>query len=447
MAAKGQITRIIKRTGQVVPLDKAKIANAIYKAAASVGGRDRQLAQSLADKVVDMLNQYFPPEATPSVEEIQDIAEKVLIENGHARTAKAYILYRDQRARLRRKKKAGDSVREYIPYQVMWKVLLWNVEHGVDTIEGLNRRVRDGSFPQLVSSADRAYDEDISRAAAAICELEHQVRMVIVAGPSSSGKTTTTAKLSAKLQARGCHPVPMSLDNYFFNLEMHPQDEFGDYDFETPEALDLKTINEHLARLLKGETVHVPRYDFKTGSRQKKTDTLALGENQVLVVDSLHGLYEPLTRSVPHDQKFKLYIETISQLRDKRGQFARWADVRMMRRMIRDHLHRSYNPERTIGHWHYVRRSELKHIIPCIHEADFILNGALPYELPILKKYLFHHFPTFIERFEDDLRRQDALIRAQRIYELLAAIEEVTDDACVPGDSLLREFVGGSIYE
>jgi uridine kinase len=447
MAVEGKITRIIKRNGQIVPLDQAKIANAIYKAATSVGGRDRQLAQHLSEQVVDMLNRCFSSEATPSVEEIQDIVEKVLIENGHARTAKAYILYRDQRARLRKKKTAGGGDRDYIPYQVMWKVLLWNVMHGVDTIKGLNRCVRDGDFPKLVVDTDQAFEQDVSKAAGAICELEKQVRLVIVAGPSSSGKTTTMAKLICKLRERGCDPVPLNLDNYFFNLELHPKDEFGDYDFETPEALDLELINEHLTKLVAGQEVQVPRYDFKTGTRQEETDLLSLEKGRLLVVDSLHGLYEPLTRSIPHDEKFKLYIETISQLRDEKGQFARWADIRLLRRMNRDHLHRSYDPERTIGHWHYVRRSELKHIIPYIQEADFILNGALPYELPILKKYLFRYFPGFIERWKDDPRRQDALIRAQRVYGLLSSIAEVEDDSCVPDDSLLREFIGGSIYE
>jgi len=447
MTTDTKITHIIKRNGQIVPLDREKIANAIYKAAASVGGRDRGLANRLADKVVEMLNEYFSPDVTPSVEEIQDIAEKVLIENGHARTAKAYILYRDQRARLRKKKMAGGGDQGYIPYQVMWKVLLWNVMHGVDTIEGLNRRVREGSFPRLVEETDQTFDEDISKATSAICEFKKDVRLIIVAGPSSSGKTTTVAKLIAELRERDCDPVPLSLDNYFFDLELHPKDEFGDYDFETPEALDLDLINEHLTRLVAGETIQVPRYDFKTGRRQKKSDRLSLNKDQLLVVDSLHGLYEPLSRSIPHDQKFKLYIETISQLRDEKGQFARWADIRMLRRMIRDHLHRSYDPERTIGHWHYVRRSELKHIIPYIYEADFILNGALPYELPILKKYLFRYFPEFIERWKNDPRRQDALIRAQRVYGLLDAVADVEDDTCVPADSLLREFIGGSMYE
>ncbi len=445
MSAEEKISRIIKRNGEVVPLDQEKIANAIYKAASSVGGRDRKQSRCLADQVVAMLNQLFSPDVTPSVEEIQDIVEKVLIEEGHARTAKAYILYRDQRARLRRKKKTGDSL-DYLPYQVMWKVLLWNVNHGVDTVEGLNHRVRDGSFPRLVLEADQAFDEDITSVVASICELGGQIRLVIVAGPSSSGKTTTMAKLSAKLKERGLDPVPMSLDNYFFDLEMHPKDEFGDYDFETPEALDLDMINEHLVQLVAGETVSVPQYDFITGTRQRETDPLSLGKNQILVVDSLHGLYEPLTRSIPHERKFKLYIETISQLRDDRGRFARWADIRLLRRMIRDNYYRSYDPERTIGHWHYVRRSELKHIIPYIHEADFILNGALPYELPILKKHLFRYFPGFIERWKDNPRRQDALIRAQRVFELLVTIEEIEDDSCVPDDSLFREFIGGSIY-
>jgi uridine kinase len=443
---KDEITHIIKRTGEVAPLDRDKIANAIYKAASSVGGKDRGLALKLADQVVAMLNELFPPDATPSVEEIQDIVEKVLIENGHARTAKAYILYRDQRTRLRRRKKAGAVTQGYLPYQVMWKVLLWNVIHGVDTVEGLNGRVRDGTFPQLVQEADAAYDEDIAKAVSDICELGDRIRLIIVAGPSSSGKSTTMAKMIAALRQRDCDPVPMSLDNYFFDLEMHPQDEFGDYDFETPQALDLDLINRHLSALLAGETIEVPQYDFKTGTRRRETDPMALGPDQVLIVDSLHGLYEPLTRSIPHDRKFKLYIETISQLRDDKGRFARWADIRMLRRMIRDHLHRSYDPWRTIGHWHYVRRSELKHIIPYINEADFILNGALPYELPILKKYLFEYFPGFIDHWKDVPRRQDALMRAQRIYEFLSTIEKIDDDSCVPSGSLLREFIGGSVY-
>jgi uridine kinase len=446
MSSQETITRIIKRHGEVVPLDRDKIANAIYNAAASVGGKDRRTAQKLADQVVATLNELYAPQATPSVEEIQDVVEKVLIENGHARTAKAYILYRDQRARLRRRKKAGAATVDYIPYQVMWKVLLWNVIHGVDTIEGLNRRVRDGTFPQLVREADEAFDAEIAKAAGDICELRDHVRLVIVAGPSSSGKSTTMAKLIAELKKQDCRPVPMSMDNYFFDLEMHPKDEFGDYDFETPQALDLDLINQHLSQLLAGKTIQVPRYDFKTGNRQKETDPMSLAPDQMLVVDSLHGLYEPLTRSIPHDRKFKLYIETISQLRDSKGRFARWADIRMLRRMIRDSLHRSYDPWRTMGHWHYVRRSELKHIIPYINEADFILNGALPYELPILKKHLYTFFPGFIERWKDDPRRQDALMRAQRISEFMATIEQVQDDSCVPPDSLLREFIGGSVY-
>jgi len=446
MNEKNAITRIIKRNGEVASLDRDKIANAIYKAASSVGGKDRKTARRLADQVVAMLNQLYLPEATPSVEEIQDVVEKVLIENGHARTAKAYILYRDQRSRLRRRKKAGAVTQGSIPYQVMWKVLLWNVMHGVDTVEGLNRRVKDGTFPQLVQEADDAFDDEITKAVGDICEMDPKAQLIIVAGPSSSGKSTTMAKLIAQLRKRNCRPVPMSLDNYFFDLEMHPKDEFGDYDFETPEALDLDLINTHLTQLLAGKTIAVPRYDFKTGRRQRETDPMALAPDQLLVVDSLHGLYEPLTRSIPHERKFKLYIETISQLRDDKGRFARWTDIRMLRRMIRDHLHRSYDPWRTMGHWHYVRRSELKHIIPYINEADFILNGALPYELPILKKYLFEYFPGFIEHWKDNPRRQDALMRAQRILDFLSTIEQADDDACVPSDSLLREFIGGSVY-
>ena len=233
-----KIKQVVKRTGAVVPFRKERITNAIYRAAVAVGGRDRSIAESLADQVVAMLEETTPPDHIPTVEEIQDIVEKVLIENGRARTAKAYILYRDERAR-RRKERAERSAHpsENIPWHKIWEVLNWAVDHDVHTVERLNARIARGEFPEIVRETDRAYNEDITTASEMIRERRDSAKIVIIAGPSCSGKTTTTVKLSHLLTKMGLSLVPLTVDNYFFDLELHPKDEYGDYDFETPQAL------------------------------------------------------------------------------------------------------------------------------------------------------------------------------------------------------------------
>ncbi len=334
-----------------------------------------------------------------------------------------------------------------IPMQVIDGTYQWYVEHGVDTVQGLNRRIADGTFPDLVKEADERYEWYIKMASQAILDSKEPIRLVIIAGPSSSGKTTTTTKIAERLRENKLKLIPMVLDNYFFDLEMHPKDEYGDYDFETPQALDLPLINKHLGDLLAGKEIPMPIYDFKTGLRQKETVPLRIEKDEIILIDSLHGLYAPMTASVPAENKFRLYIETLSQLKDIKGDWTRWTDIRLLRRMVRDSWHRSYSPVATIGHWHYVRKSEMRHIVPFITETDFVVNGALPYELPIHKKYSFHSLKEAIEKFKDDPGKRDAYLRALRVHDLLDTITVVEDDSCVPGKSLLREFIGGSDYE
>lgn len=433
---------IIKRSGEVVAFDRDKITRAIYKATAAAGVHDAELAERLTAEVErDLQGQ----DGAPSVEEIQDIVEKALIESGRAATAKAYILYRQERARLR---SARDRLRrdDVLPWKTMWQTLAWNLDHDCHSVAGLNRHVSDGSFAGLVRAAEDAYEAQIESAAQALLESRGRVRVAIVAGPSSSGKTTATAKLSERLAADDLRVVPMNLDNYFHDLRLHPQDDDGDYDFETPEALDLQLIHEHLAQLLAGHEIQMPVYDFKLGRRIEERRPLRLGETDVLLLDTLHGLYDPLTASVDDALKFRLYIETVLQLRDDSGRWVRWTDLRLLRRMLRDSMHRGYDPAQTIGHWHYVRRGELKHIIPHVGRADFVINGALPYELPIFKHYLGHLFPDFILRWRDDPLRADACSRARRIAELFDGIQ-ACGESDVPATSVLREFIGGSVYD
>lgn len=444
------VEKVAKRNGQIVDFDKDKIVNAIFKAAVEVGGEDKRLAEILADKVVHQLELSQGNSAYHTVEEVQDIIEKELIEAGHARTAKAFILYRHDRNKRREENEHQKlNFDGNIPYKKIWQVLNWSVDHNCYSIEKINERIKNGTYPQLVKEVTEKYDADVEEAARKIIAREGKVRIVIVAGPSSSGKTTTTIKIGEHLKAHGYELVSMELDNYFFDLEHHPKDEFGDYDFEVPEALDLELINQHLADLIAGKTIQMPHYDFKSGKRTGETTPMKLENNQILLLDSLHGLYAPMTSSVSDEQKFKLYIETLCQIRDKEGEFIRWTDIRILRRMVRDSWHRGYNPRQTLEHWHYVRRSEIQHIIPFVGTVDHIIDGSLPYELPIYKHILGKYFPEFVKDYKDNPKRQDAYIRAKRIQDLFDSIEEWSDTSydIIPNNVLLREYIGGSIYK
>jgi len=443
-----EITQVVKRTGAVVPFKKERISNAIYQAAVAVGGRDRERAEALADEVVEVLENQTPVEHTPTVEEIQDVVEKVLIENGHAKTAKAYILYREDRARRRRERaRRHEKPSGNIPWAKIWEALDWAVEHRLHTVGQLNGRIAAGEFPQIVREADRFYKEDITTAAEMIKDWRERVRVVLITGPSSSGKTTTTTKLAHLLRRAGINLKPLAVDNYFFNLELHPKDEFGDYDFETPQALDLDLINEHLQRLLKGEEVMIPFYDFQTGQRHDGQTPMRVGPDEMVLIDSLHGLFPDMTEGIDDETKFKLYVEPLLQMKGPEGKYVRWTDLRLMRRMVRDANFRAYDPERTLGHWHYVRKSEMRNIIPYASTADHIINTGLPYELPIMKAHLFEYFEEWVDKYQDDPLRQDAYVRADRVHSMLNGVTAVADASPIPPDSLLREFIGGSCYE
>jgi uridine kinase len=445
----GKIESVVKRSGAVVPFTPERITNAIYRAAVAVGGRDRTTAEQLSSQVVDILEKETPPGHTPTIEEIQDIVEKVLIKNGHAKVAKHYILYRDERAR-RRQERAEIALRRpstNIPWAKMWHILDWAVSHRVNTVTALNRRITDGEFPQIVEESETAYEEDVEIAAEMIGMKREDLKMVIVTGPSSSGKTTTTIKLNQRLARMGLKFVTLNIDNYFFDLELHPKDEFGDYDFETPQSLDLPLINNHLVKLVEGEEVLIPFYDFKTGRRYDEQNPLKLQPDEILLIDSLHGLYPQMTEDVSDDLKFKLYIEPLLQMKDDDNRYVRWTDLRLIRRMLRDAEHRAYDPRMTLEHWHYVRSSEMRNIIPHINQAHYIINSGMPYELAIYRARLGDQFIAWEAKYRDDPLREDAYLRAERVAKLLNQITPVEDESAIPPDSVLREFIGGSCYE
>ncbi|MEE9449376.1 MAG: ATP cone domain-containing protein [Ignavibacteriaceae bacterium] len=443
-----KITHVIKRSGAIVPFNKERVANAIYRAVVAVGGRDKHKAEELSDQVVKILSNKFTDNSTPNIEDIQDIVEKVLIESGHATVAKEFILYREEAA-IRRDKEGRltSKLNENVPWAKVWRNLDWAVTYNLHTVDALNNRVANGEFPQIVNESERLYEDDVTLGSELIIERLKHLRMVMISGPSSSGKTTTTIKLEEKLTKKGYKFKALNVDHYFFDLELHPKDEFGDYDFETPHALDLQLINEHLVKLSNGEEVLIPAYDFKTGTRKLNVTPMNLKKDELLLIDSLHGLHPEFSKDIKDDIKFKLYLEPLLQMKDKEGKYIRWTDLRLIRRMLRDSVHRAYNPQQTLEHWHYVRSSEMRNIIPYSHSADFIISSGMPYELPLYTHRLLKSFAGWNEKYKDDPLKTDAYERAARLHKILKSVTPVTDDSPVPGNSVMREFIGGSTLE
>ena len=420
-----KITHVIKRSGAIVPFNQERIANAIYRAVVAVGGRDKETAKALALQVVEILNQKFSAESIPHIEDVQDVVEKVLIKNGHDKVTKEFILYRDEASKRREAEARHHSKQnENIPWAKIWRNLDWAVSHNLNTVEALNERIAKGEFAQIVHESENLYEDDVSLGAELIIERLDNLRMVMISGPSSSGKTTTTIKLEQKLIKKGFKFKALNVDHYFFDLELHPKDEFGDYDFETPQALDLQLINEHLLQLSNGEKV--------------------LEEDELLLIDSLHGLYPDFSKDIPLDKKFKLYLEPLLQMKGPNGKYIRWTDIRLIRRMLRDSVHRAYNPQQTLEHWHYVRSSEMRNIIPYGGSADYIISSGMPYELPLYTHLLLNSFAGWEKKFEGDPLKADAYERAARVFKVLNAVTPVADNAPVPDDSVMREFIGGS---
>ncbi|MEI6970428.1 MAG: ATP cone domain-containing protein [bacterium] len=446
MTNRSQVARILRRDGSIASYDRERIVNAIFKASVSSGKPDMRLSRLIARRAEKTLGSTYGRDGVPSVEDIQDIVENALMESGHPAVARNYIIYRHHRAQLRAVRSQPFEMSDIIPYRKIYEVLLWNLNHKCDSVPALNSLIAAGQFPRLIRECEERYRDEVTAAASQILARSDNLRLIIIAGPSASGKTTTMIKISEHLKKNGFRLKAINIDNYFFDLENHPRDEFGDYDYETPQAIDLKLINQHLAQLLDGGRVLTPHYDFKTGKRALNVHEMKLAPNELLLIDSLHGLYKDMTRVVSDSCKFRLYLETLGQFRSETGDFMRWADNRLLRRMIRDRQHRNSMPIQTIMHWHYVRTSELSHIIPFINTADAVINSAMPYELPLLRARLLDYFPKAMREFKNNPKKRDAYVRARRVYGFLKPLVPVHDMSAVPRTSVLREFIGGSRY-
>ncbi len=437
---------LVKRNGRIVTFDKEKITMAILQTAVAVGGKDRKTAESITEDVIRSLKSNKYKKSYPTVEEIQDLVEKMLIKKGHAKTAKAFILYRYEHELKRTGKQSLTYSSENIPYKKLWEALNWSVNNNCITLEQINNFIKQGYFKELVKISENFYKHEIDNALNSIINRASGLKIIIIAGPSSSGKTTTTIKIREGLKSNNFNTLMLNIDNYFFDLSTHPKDSTGDYDFETPQAIDLKLLQNHLKDLSAGKPIESPVYNFNTGKRENSAVTITPKKNDIILIDSLHGMHNEMTEGISEDNKFKLYIETLSQIKDNNNRFVRWADVRLLRRIIRDMQFRNSNPDKTIKHWHYVRRSELRYIVSRIKDTDVIVNSFLAYELPVMKHKLNSFISNFIEKNKDAPELNDAIERAQRLNNLFNQIIEWEDDSIVPGYSLLREFIGKSEY-
>ena len=313
----------------------------------------------------------------------------------------------------------------------------WGERMHVATVGELNDRLTKEGVQNILLVQEAFHEAKIAAIAQEIISRKN-VRFVMIAGPSSSGKTSFSYRLSIQLMAHGKTPHPIALDNYFVNRENTPLDEYGEKDFESLDAIDIEQFNKDMLQLLEGKEVQLPTYDFISGERQYKGDTLKLGEDEILVIEGIHGLNDRLSYALPVESKFKVYISALTQLNIDEHNRIPTTDGRLLRRLVRDARTRGITAQETIHRWASVRRGEEKNIFPYQEQADAMFNSALVYELACLKVYAE---PLL---FGID-RDSPEYTEANRLLKFLDYFVPVPGSD-VPNNSLLREFIGGSIY-
>ena len=320
----------------------------------------------------------------------------------------------------------------FLDYTNMGKTL------GISNAADLNKIVSLGKYNDVIQLAEANYNSQLAKTADIIYNKKNKVKIVLLAGPSSSGKTTTARKLEVYLKARGFKTHSISTDDYFLNRIDTPKKVNGDYDFESLKAVDTDLFNKHLLKLLAGEKVMIPEYNFVLGEREYKGRTLQLGENDIVIIEGLHALNPELTLAIDDTNKFKIYISPLTQLNIDNHNRIHTSDTRRLRRIIRDNKYRGWNAADTLRNWKNILEGEEEYVFPYQNKADMIINSALIYELGVLKTYAE---PLLFSVNEDDEVYPEAI----RLINFLRNFLPIPSDD-VPKESVLREFIGGSCF-
>ena len=310
----------------------------------------------------------------------------------------------------------------------------------VKTIYHINSRIEKDGGKELILASEALLEKKIAEIADIIAK-KKDLKMILIAGPSSSGKTTFAKRLGVQLKVNGLKPVTIGTDNYFVERADTPKDENGDYDFETIDALDLNLFNEHLSKLINGETVDIPIFDFKVGTKRFTGKNLMhLADDEILVIEGIHCLNDKLTSSIPKENKFKIYISDLTVLNVDYFNRISTTDTRLVRRIVRDYNFRSYSALDTIARWPSVNNGENKNIFPYQEEADVMFNSSLVYELAVLAKYAI----PLLKKIDKDKKEYS---EAKRLISFLEYFKIIEDESPIPNNSILREFIGGSVFE
>ncbi|WP_297932201.1 nucleoside kinase [uncultured Alistipes sp.] len=332
------------------------------------------------------------------------------------------------------------NVRQEKMFDIFREYQSWVEIMGVPTVGAVNARVLAGDGGSLVKLAEAFHERKFALVADAVAEANRTrgVRTVLISGPSSSGKTTSAKRLSIQLAVLGLQPVMISLDDYFVDREKTPRDERGEYDYEALEAIDLDLFNDHLARLMRGQSVDIPRYDFLTGRRTWHNAPLTLDERSILIIEGIHGLNPRLTPSIPDERKFRIYVSCFTSVAMDNLSRIATTDNRLLRRLVRDARMRGADALATLSRWESVRRGEERHIFPYQENADVMLNSSLFYEISVLRPFaekILREVPDTVPEYDE----------ARRMLCFLDNFTPIAPDE-IPPTSILREFIGGSSF-
>lgn len=306
-------------------------------------------------------------------------------------------------------------------------------------LASLNEKINDGSIDEVIKISEALHEKKIAKIADMICE-DEDVNIILIAGPSSSGKTTFAERLAIQLKVNGKKPIAISVDNYFVNRDKTPLNDDGTYNFEIIDAIDLEKLNYDLVRLLEGEEIELPKFNFLTGQREKSGKTIKVDKDHPIIVEGIHGLNPKLTREIPEKNKYKIYISALTQLNIDAHNRISTTDTRLIRRIVRDIKYRGNDALRTFELWPGVRKGEEKYIFPFQEEADIIFNSALVYELAVLKK----HIKPLLEQID---RTSIYYSEARKLLKFLQYFKEIKDEEIIPPNSILREFIGGTYFD